>query len=160
MMRKLVIATGVIAALVAIACAGDKTGGAGASTATASGDSSFKALAARNKPTSTSGIRRPRPQLGIHTSDDKIDDYSAAAFESEAAADSTFRARLAAVETSKLSVQEQLDRQQLVHAMDATILGNRVIKNWAKNPDTYSSGITNAAYVVMERTACRRRWIA
>ena len=35
--------------------------------------------------------------------------------------------------------------------MDGTILGNRVIKSWTKNPDFYSSGITNAAYVVMER---------
>ena len=28
---------------------------------------------------------------------------------------------------------------------------DRVIKPWAKNADTYSSGVTNAAYVVMER---------
>src|SRR5262249_12636841 len=48
-------------------------------------------------------------------------------------------------------VEQQLDREQLIHSLNATILGNRVIKNWAKNPDNYSSGITNAAYVVMER---------
>ena len=125
---------------------------ADASTAaTASGDSAFKALASDI----LGDIYRRNPSqataLGIHTYDDKLDDFSAAGFEAEAVADSGFRARLLAVDTTKLSLIQQLDRQQLIHAMDAKILSDRVIKNWTKNPDTYSSGITNAAYVVMER---------
>ena len=40
---------------------------------------------------------------------------------------------------------------KLLRGMAATILANNVIKGWAKNPDTYSSAITNAAYVIMER---------
>jgi len=90
-------------------------------------------------------------QLGVHTFDNQLEDFSAGAFEAEARADSVFRARLLAVDTTKLSLEQQLDRQQLIHSMDANILSDRVIKPWAKNADTYSSGITNAAYVIMER---------
>jgi uncharacterized protein (DUF885 family) len=35
--------------------------------------------------------------------------------------------------------------------MDAAVLTDRVIKPFATNPDFYSSGVTNAAYVIMER---------
>ena len=50
-----------------------------------------------------------------------------------------------------MSLEQQLDREQLIHAMDAAILSDRVIKPFAQNADTYSSGVTNAAYVIMER---------
>src|SRR5581483_11751151 len=89
--------------------------------------------------------------LGVHKYDAQLDNFSAAGFEAEAASDSAFRARLVAVDTAGLALEEQLDREQLIHVMDAGILANRVVKAWAKNPDTYSSGITNAAYVIMER---------
>ena len=128
-------------------------GGAGTSntTATASGDSAFKSLAAQVLADTYKRHPSQATLLGIHTYDAKLDDYAAPSFEAEAAMDSGFKAQLVAMDTSKLSLEQQLDRQQLIHAMDANVLANRVIKNWARNPDTYSSGITNAAYVVMER---------
>ncbi len=89
--------------------------------------------------------------LGVHTWDSVLDDYSAAGIDSDAVADSGFRAQLIAIDTSTLSLDRQLDRQVLIHAMSAEILNDRVIRNWAKNADSYSSGITNAAYVIMER---------
>ena len=38
-----------------------------------------------------------------------------------------------------------------MHAMDAGILAVDVIRHWAKDPDVYSGGVTNAAYVIMKR---------
>ena len=35
--------------------------------------------------------------------------------------------------------------------MDAGILANSVIRQWAKDPDFYSAGVTNAAYTIMKR---------
>ena len=125
----------------------DKVGGAGSGT----GDSAFKALAGEILQDIYRRHTSVATQLGVHSYDSKLDDYSAAAFEAEAVADSAFLARLQAVDSTTLSLDQQLDRQQLIHTMENTILGNRVIKPWSRNPDFYSSGITNAAYVVMVR---------
>jgi len=131
---------------IVVACRGSNSpGGDG------SGDAAFKSLASavlqdfyKRHPSSAT-------LLGVHTYDNQLEDYSAGAFDAEAKADSAFRARLLAVDTTTLSLEQQLDRQQLIHAMDAAILNDRVIKPWAQNADSYSSGVTNAAYVIMER---------
>jgi uncharacterized protein (DUF885 family) len=133
-----------------VACGGGG-GGAGTGAGSGSGDSAFKSLASevlqdyfRRHPSSAT-------LLGVHTYDNQLEDYSAGAFDAEVKADSAFRARLIAVDTATLSLEQQLDRQQLIHAMDAAIVSDRVIKPWAQNADSYSSGVTNAAYVIMER---------
>jgi uncharacterized protein (DUF885 family) len=116
-----------------------------------SGDAAFKSLASdviqdfyKRHPSSAT-------LLGVHTYDSQLEDYSASAFDAEAKADSAFRTRLLAVDTATLSLDQQLDWQQLIHSLDAAILNDRVIKPWAQNADSYSSGVTNAAYVIMER---------
>jgi uncharacterized protein (DUF885 family) len=116
-----------------------------------SGDAAFRALAANILQDNFRRHTASATQLGVHTYDKQLDDVTASAFDAEAVADSGFRANLLAIDSSTLSVEQQLDRTQLIHAMDAAILSNRVIKPWAKNPDFYSSGITNAAYVIMVR---------
>ena len=35
--------------------------------------------------------------------------------------------------------------------MDAGVLALDVIRRWTKDPDAYSGGVTNAAYVIMKR---------
>jgi uncharacterized protein (DUF885 family) len=117
-----------------------------------SGDAAFRALAhevlqdhfRRNPSTSTA--------LGVHQYDDQLDDFSAAGIQAGAQADRGFRTRLEAIDPASLSLDAQLDREQLIHAMDAGILTVEVIKPWTKNPDLYSSGITGAAYVIISRT--------
>ena len=117
----------------------------------APGDSAFKGLAGEV----LQDYYRRHPSaatvLGVHTYDDRLEDFSAAGVNAEVAADSAFRARLVAADTTTLSLVEQLDRQQLIHTMAATIVADRMIQPWAKNADTYSGGVTNAAYVIMER---------
>lgn len=129
------------------ACGGEGS----AATAAGSGDSAFKALASEMLQDLYRRHTSSATQLGIHTHDSTLDDYSASAFESEAVADSGFRARILAIDSSTLSLAQQLDRRMLINATDATILNNRVIKRWATDPDFYSGGITNAAYVLMSR---------
>jgi uncharacterized protein (DUF885 family) len=50
-----------------------------------------------------------------------------------------------------LSLDAALDREQLERSMDAGILYLDRIRQWAKDPDSYSGAITNAAYVIMKR---------
>jgi uncharacterized protein (DUF885 family) len=89
--------------------------------------------------------------LGVHKYDDQIDDVSQSAKMSESSALKSFRVSLADIKEGALSPEKQLDREQLIRAVDSSILALDVIKMWAKDPDSYSGGITNAAYVIMKR---------
>src|SRR5689334_13101012 len=89
--------------------------------------------------------------LGIHTHDSELEDYSRAGVDRELAALRQFRTELAAITATSLSLDPQLDREQLLHAIDSRILTREVIRPWAKDPDTYSSGLTNTAYIMIKR---------
>jgi uncharacterized protein (DUF885 family) len=89
--------------------------------------------------------------LGIHTHDETLEDYSRQAATGAVAAARQFRDRVAAIDANALSPGNQLDREQLLHAIDSRILTLDVVRPWAKDPDTYSSGITNTAYLMIKR---------
>jgi uncharacterized protein (DUF885 family) len=89
--------------------------------------------------------------LGLHQYDAQLEDMSEAALRGESQALRNFRDRLFAIEPSTLTLDKQLDREQLLLAMDAGVLGLDRIRQWAKDPDLYSTTITNAAYVIMKR---------
>src|SRR2546430_13854313 len=97
--------------------------------------------------------RHPSPatDLGIHLYDSVMDDASPQTIADETAELQSFRDRVAAIDPATLTPGRQLDREQLIHAMDAGILANTVIRTWAKDPDFYSGGVTRAAYVIMKR---------
>lgn len=89
--------------------------------------------------------------LGIHKYDDRLENYSSQAVSEAVAAARQFRERVAAVDPAGLSAAAQLDREQLLHAIDSRLLTLDVIRPWARDPDTYSSGITNSAYIMIKR---------
>ena len=99
----------------------------------------------RRQPTEATG-------LGIHKYDDRLEDYSKQAVDDEVASGRAFRQRLVAIDPNKLSAPNQLDRVQLVHEIDSRLLTLEVIRPWAKDPDTYSSGLTATAYLMIKRT--------
>jgi uncharacterized protein (DUF885 family) len=131
-----------------VACSGSSQS---SPASAASDDAAFRALA---KDAIDDYMRRnpsAATDLGIHAYDAQMDDVSQAAIAAESKALADFKARVSAIDPSKLSPDAQLDRETLLHAFDAGILANDEIKQWAKNPDTYSSTVTNAAYVIMKR---------
>lgn len=89
--------------------------------------------------------------LGIHKYDDLIADYSAAAVKADSEALKAFRARLNGVDAKTLSLEAQHDLEQSTQSLDGMLLHNDVIRGWAKDPDLYSSGITNDAFVMISR---------
>jgi uncharacterized protein (DUF885 family) len=89
--------------------------------------------------------------LGIHRLDDRLESYSRQAVQDEAAFARQFRGRVAAIDPSTLNASNQLDREQLLRAIDSRLLTLEVIRSWAKDPDTYSSGLTNTAYLMIKR---------
>ena len=89
--------------------------------------------------------------LGIHKYDDMIEDYSRQGVVDDLESARKFRTQVEAINPASLSSDRQLDREQVLHALDSRILTLDVIKPWARDPDTYSSGLTNTAYIMIKR---------
>src|ERR1051326_6580289 len=136
------------AAIACIAClaACGRASTSGTASNPDSGDAAFRSIAKDAIDDFTRRNPSAATDLGIHTCDAQLDDLSQAAVDAASKAFADFRARAAAIDPSTLSPDAQLDREQLIHALDAGILANDSIRMWAKNPDLYSSAITNAAY--------------
>jgi uncharacterized protein (DUF885 family) len=89
--------------------------------------------------------------LGLHQFDSELEDASEAAVHAESQALQTFRSKLSAIDRATLTPDKQLDSEQLHRAIESRILSLDRIKQWAKDPDMYSTAVTNAAYVIMKR---------
>jgi uncharacterized protein (DUF885 family) len=89
--------------------------------------------------------------LGIHKYDDQLEDYSRQAVTNSVTAVRQFRDRVSGIDPASLSADNQLDREQLLHAIDSRLLMLEVVRPWARDPDTYSSGVTNTAYIMVKR---------
>jgi uncharacterized protein (DUF885 family) len=90
-------------------------------------------------------------QAGLHQYDTQLEDYSAANIQKQIAALHTFEKKVEAIDPSALDASIAADRQILLNNIRSQLLTLEVIRPWEKNPDIYSSGITNSAYVIMER---------
>jgi uncharacterized protein (DUF885 family) len=89
--------------------------------------------------------------LGIHKYDDRLDDYSRKGVDDSVASARQFRERVAAIDAASLSLERQLDREQLLRAIDARLLTLETVRPWAVDPDSYSSGLTRTAYIMIKR---------
>jgi uncharacterized protein (DUF885 family) len=89
--------------------------------------------------------------LGVHKYDDQLEDYSREGVTAAVAALRQFRERITAFDPASLSADNQLDREQVLHAIDSRLLTLEAIRPWARDPDTYSSGLTNTAYIMIKR---------
>src|ERR1700730_17492294 len=82
---------------------------------------------------------------GIHTYDDKLEDYSKAGVAKRVAALKKFESEFA-------KLPESSDRDLVLNSIRAALLELETVRGWERNPDNYSSGITNSAFVIMSRT--------
>ncbi|MBB5346116.1 DUF885 domain-containing protein [Tunturibacter empetritectus] len=88
---------------------------------------------------------------GLHQYDDKLEDYSTQSIQKQIAALHTYEKKVEAIDPSALDASVAGDRAILLNSIRSTLLTLEVIRPWEKNPDNYSSGITNSAFVIMER---------
>ncbi|HKW00363.1 MAG TPA: DUF885 domain-containing protein [Vicinamibacterales bacterium] len=138
-------------AMTMLGCAGGGGNTAPKGPLPGSGDAAFKQIATEILEDLFKRHPTQATDLGIHKYDAQLDDYSAAAVKAESDAARAFKTRLQAVDPASLSLDQQLDREQLLRAADNTVLQNDVIRHWAKDPDLYPTGITNTAYVMIKR---------
>jgi uncharacterized protein (DUF885 family) len=88
---------------------------------------------------------------GLHQYDMQLEDYSAAGVQKETAALHAYEKKIEAIEPSALDASVAGDREILLNSIRSTLLTLEVIRPWEKNPDNYSSGITNSVFGIMER---------
>ena len=89
--------------------------------------------------------------LGVHKYDDRLEDYSRQAVADAIVAGRQFRERVAEIDPKTLSPEKQLDYEQLLRAIDSRLLALEVVRPWATDPDSYSSGLTRTAYIMIKR---------
>jgi uncharacterized protein (DUF885 family) len=88
---------------------------------------------------------------GLHEYDTQLEDYSGAGFEKEAAMLKGFEKKLAEIDPKMLDAEPAADYEILLNNIHGQLLQIEVIRGWEKNPDNYSSGVTNSIFVIMER---------
>ena len=90
-------------------------------------------------------------QDGVHQYDAQLEDFSRAAVVREMSDLKKFEGRFAAIPGDQLDLVSQGDRELLLANIRGRLLRLDTIRLWEKDPDQYSSGISNAAFVLMER---------
>ncbi len=88
---------------------------------------------------------------GLHQYDTQLEDYSAATIQKQIASLHEWEKKIAAIDASALDAEPGADRDILLNSLRAALLQLEVIRGWEKNPDIYSTGVTNAIFTIMER---------
>jgi len=88
---------------------------------------------------------------GLHQYDTQLEDYSAATIQKQIATLHEWEKKIAAIDPSALDAEPAADRDILLNSIRAQLLQLEVIRGWEKNPDNYSTGVTNAIFTIMER---------
>ena len=88
---------------------------------------------------------------GLHQNDVRLEDYAPATIAREIGLQRGFEKRVMAIDGAALDGSEAADREILLATIHSRLLTLETIKPFATNPDNYSSGVTNSAFVIMER---------
>ena len=89
--------------------------------------------------------------LGIHDYDDRLEDYSVEGVQDAVRSARRFRTRLLTIPQGALSFADEIDRQQMLLAVEAEEIRAECVRRWATSPDLYSSGLACAAYSMVKR---------
>ncbi len=89
--------------------------------------------------------------VGYHQFDNELEDYSRASVEQEAAALHRYQAKFDKVPAAQLDESTRADLELVRNNIRGSLLELETIRGWEKNPDNYSSGISNSAFALMER---------
>jgi uncharacterized protein (DUF885 family) len=82
---------------------------------------------------------------GFHQYDTQLEDYSKASVDKQVEA-------LQRAEKQFAGMPADPDRDLILNYIRATLLDLQRVRTWEKNPDIYSSGITDSIFVIMSRT--------
>jgi uncharacterized protein (DUF885 family) len=89
---------------------------------------------------------------GFHQYDMQLEDYSKASLDQQITTLKNFQKVIAKIDPLQLSAAIRVDHTLVLNDINARLLSLESIRPWEKNPDVYSSGITNSIFVIMART--------
>jgi len=88
---------------------------------------------------------------GFHQYDQQLSSASRAEIQAQTDALHRFEAEVQNFDPRGLSPFIASDRELVLSQIRGTLLNLETVRGWEKNPDTYSSGVTNAIFLVMSR---------
>jgi hypothetical protein len=88
---------------------------------------------------------------GFHQYDPLLEPGSRAGIDAEIASLRKFESEVEAFGAQGLSPLASADRELLLAQIRGQLLSLETVRPWEKNPDVYSSGVTNAVFVIMSR---------
>jgi uncharacterized protein (DUF885 family) len=88
---------------------------------------------------------------GFHQYDTKLEDYSRKSIDAQVAALKKYKTEVERLNLSDANQEELADRDLVLSDINSKLLAIENIRQWEKNPDIYSSGISNSAFVIMAR---------
>ena len=88
---------------------------------------------------------------GFHQYDNQLSSESSAEIQAQIAALHKFEGEVQSFDPRELSPFVTSDRELMLAQIHGTLLSLETIRAWEKNPDNYSSGVTNAIFVIMSR---------
>ncbi len=91
-------------------------------------------------------------QAGFHQYDTMLASGSRADIEAQTAALHKFEHDVESLDASGLSPVTAADRELVLAQIRGQLLTLEVVRPWEKNPDVYSSGVSNAVFVIMSRS--------
>jgi uncharacterized protein (DUF885 family) len=89
---------------------------------------------------------------GFHQYDPLLPSLSRSEIDTSITAWKKFEGEVSAFDIQGLSPAVVNDRELLLAQIRSQLLALEVVRPWEKNPDIYSSGISNAAFTIMSRT--------
>ena len=89
---------------------------------------------------------------GFHQYDNQLEDYSRASIDKQIATLKDFQKLVGKVDLQQLTAEQRVDQWLVLNDINARLLTLENIRPWEKNPDQYSSNITNSIFVIMART--------
>ena len=90
-------------------------------------------------------------QAGFHQYDSKLEDFSRSAVEAEIAGLEKFQKQFGGIQSSQLPEESAGDLEILTSAIRARLLELQSIQMWRKNPDLYTSDLSDSIFVIMRR---------
>ena len=90
-------------------------------------------------------------QAGFHQYDTKLEDFSLSAVEAEIAGLEKFQKQFGGIQSNELPQESAGDLEILTSAIRARLLELQSIQMWRKNPDLYTSDLSDSIFVIMRR---------
>src|SRR5262245_5207904 len=88
---------------------------------------------------------------GVHDFDHNLENYSKSEIEAQVIAFRRFAEQFEKLDSSSLKPDAASDRQLIISSIQATLLEMEQVRSWEKNPDRYTSGITQSVFGIMSR---------